>query len=178
MKRKIANVIILLIFLAGLAILLYPTVSDYVNEKNSSRAIAAYDQSAQDMAPEDYSQELEAAAAYNAYLAQYGSLSAAASAEAKREDNPYETLLNAGGNGVMAVIRIPCVDINLPVYHGTDEAVLQVAAGHYLGSSCRRPWHPCCDHRPPGPAFRQTLYRSGSAGDWRCILYQGFGRNS
>ena len=135
MKRKIANVIILLIFLAGLAILLYPTVSDYVNEKNSSRAIAAYDQSAQDMAPEDYSQELEAAAAYNTYLTQYGSLSAAASAEAKREDNPYETLLNAGGNGVMAVIRIPCVDINLPVYHGTDEAVLQVAAGHYLGSS-------------------------------------------
>lgn len=89
MKRKIANVIILLIFLAGLAILLYPTVSDYVNEKNSSRAIAAYDQSAQDMAPEDYSQELEAAAAYNAYLAQYGSLSAAASAEAK-----YNGLIN------------------------------------------------------------------------------------
>ena len=135
MKRKIANVIIALIFLAGLSSLLYPSVSDYINERNSSHAIASYDRSAADMTPEDYTQELEAALAYNAYLVQYGNLSAAATAEENREDSPYESLLNVGGNGIMAVIRIPSIEVNLPIYHGTSESILQIAAGHYLGSS-------------------------------------------
>lgn len=135
MRRTLANIVIALIFLAGLGILLYPSVSDYLNERNSSRAIASYEQFAQAMEPEDYSRELEDAAAYNAELTQYGSLGAAAMAEGKREDNPYESLLNVDGNGIMAVIRIPSIDVTLPVYHGTSEGVLQVAVGHYLGSS-------------------------------------------
>lgn len=135
MKRKLANFVIILIFLAGLSILLYPSVSDYVNERNSSRAIASYDQSAWDLTPEDYSQELAAAEEYNAYLTQFENLSAAAATEEKREDSPYESLLNVGENGIMAVIRIPSIKVNLPVYHGTSESVLQIAAGHYLGSS-------------------------------------------
>ena len=135
MKRIITNIIIALIFLAGLSALLYPTVSDYVNELHSSRAIASYDDSAQDLSEEDYTKELAAAADYNAYLTQFNSLSAAASTEEKREDSPYEALLNAGGTGIMAVIRIPSIKVNLPIYHGTSESVLQVAAGHYLGSS-------------------------------------------
>ena len=135
MRRKLANIIIGLIFLAGLGILLYPSISDYLNERNSSRAIAAYNQLAEEIPPEDYSQELEEAAAYNAYLTQFNSLSSAATAEIEREDSPYESLLNVGGDGIMAVIRIPSIDVNLPIYHGTSEGVLQVAAGHYLGSS-------------------------------------------
>ena len=135
MRRKLANIIIGLIFLAGLGILLYPSISDYLNERNSSRAIAAYNQLAEELPPEDYTQELEDAAAYNAYLTQFNSLSAAATAETEREDSPYESLLNVGGDGIMAVIRIPSIDVNLPIYHGTSEGVLQVAAGHYLGSS-------------------------------------------
>ena len=116
MRRKLANIIIGLIFLAGLGILLYPSISDYLNERNSSRAIAAYNQLAEELPPEDYSQELEDAAAYNAYLTQFNSLSAAATAETEREDSPYESLLNVGGDGIMAVIRIPSIDVNLPIY--------------------------------------------------------------
>ena len=135
MKRIIINLFIGLIFLVGLSVLLYPTVSDYINELHSSRAIASYDNTVTEMAPEDYSKELEAAAAYNEYLANFSNLSAAATTETERDDSPYNELLNIGGNGIIGAIKIPVVKINLPIYHGTDESVLQVASGHYLGSS-------------------------------------------
>ena len=135
MKRIIINIFIGLIFLTGLSVLLYPTVSDYINELHSSRAIASYDNTVTEMAPEDYTKELEAAAAYNEYLANFSNLGAAATTETERDDSPYNELLNIGGNGIIGAIKIPVVKINLPIYHGTDESVLQVASGHYLGSS-------------------------------------------
>ncbi|MGN0371686.1 MAG: class C sortase, partial [Enterocloster sp.] len=95
----------------------------------------AYNKFAGMLQPEDYSKELEEAAEYNEYLSQFDSLSAAAATEEKREDSPYESLLNVGGNGIMAVIKIPSIKVELPIYHGTSEGVLQVAVGHYLGSS-------------------------------------------
>ena len=135
MKRIITNIIIALIFLAGLSVLLYPTVSDYVNELHSSRAIVDYDNVVQSLSEEDYTKELQDAAEYNAYLAGFSNLSAAAVAETEREDSPYESLLNVGGDGIMASIRIPSIQVNIPIYHGTSEGVLQVAVGHYEGSS-------------------------------------------
>ena len=135
MKRTIVNIIIALVFLAGLSVLLYPTVSDYVNERHSSRAIANYDSLVQNLSEEDYTGELLAAVEYNAYLTVFSNLSVAAASETKREDSPYESLLNIDDNGVMASIRIPAIGVNLPIYHGTSEAVLQVAVGHYEGSS-------------------------------------------
>ncbi len=135
MKRIIINLFIGLIFLVGLSVLLYPTISDYINALHASRAIASYDDSVSQMAEEDYTKEMQEAVAYNEYLAEFSNLSAAAGAENEREDSMYSSLLNITGNGIMASIKIPSVKINLPIYHGTDEAVLQVAAGHYLGSS-------------------------------------------
>ncbi len=135
MKRIIINLFIGLIFLVGLSVLLYPTISDYINALHASRAIASYDDSVSQMAEEDYTKEMQEAVAYNEYLAEFSNLSAAAGAENEREDSMYSSLLNITGNGIMASIKIPSVKINLPIYHGTDEAVLQVASGHYLGSS-------------------------------------------
>ena len=135
MKRMIANILIALIFLTGLSILLYPSVSDYLNEKNASRAIVGYEKAAEKLPPEDYSNEISMAVAYNEYLAQCSNLSAAFAMEKRREDTPYESLLNVGEDGIMAVIKIPSIGVNLPIYHGTDERVLQVAVGHYQGSS-------------------------------------------
>lgn len=85
------------------------------------------------MAEEDYSRELAAAQEYNRYLAEFSDLSSAAATENKREDSPYESLLDVRGSGVS--IKIPSIKVNLPIYHGVSEAVLQVAAGHYIGSS-------------------------------------------
>ena len=135
MKRILANILIALIFLAGLFVLLYPSVSDYVNSLHASRAMASYDKAVESLAEEDYTQEWEMTRAYNTYLTQYSGLGSAAVAEGKREDDPYESLLNVGGDGIMGVINIPAIDIRLPIYHGTSEGVLQVAIGHYEGSS-------------------------------------------
>lgn len=106
-----------------------------MNERHSSRAIASYDKSVEELPKADYSKELQDAQAYNQYLAQFGNLSEAALTEKDREDSPYEDLLNITGNGVMCIINIPGIAVELPVYHGTEEGVLQVAAGHYEGSS-------------------------------------------
>ncbi len=136
MKRIIINIVIGLVFLTGVSVLLYPTVSDYINELNSSRAIASYDNLASRLTEEDYTKELQAAIVYNEYLADFANLNEAAMVEKEQENSSkYKLLLNITGNGIMASIKIPSVKINLPIYHGTDEAVLQVGAGHYLGSS-------------------------------------------
>lgn len=135
MRKRISTIIFVIIFLIGLSILLYPAVSEYVNERHSSRAIASYDKSVEELPKADYSKELQDAQAYNQYLAQFGNLSEAALTEKDREDSPYEDLLNITGNGVMCIINIPGIAVELPVYHGTEEGVLQVAAGHYEGSS-------------------------------------------
>ena len=135
MRKRISAIIIAIIFLTGLSVLLYPTVSDYINERHASRAIAAYDRLVEELPEEDYSRELQEAEVYNGYLAGLGNLGTAVAAEQEREDSPYEGLLNVGGNGIMAVIQIPSIGVQLPIYHGTDEGVLQVAAGHYMGSS-------------------------------------------
>lgn len=135
MRKRISTIIFVIIFLIGLSILLYPAVSEYVNERHSSRAIASYDKLVEELPEADYSKELQDAQAYNEYLAQFGNLSEAASTEKEREDSPYEDLLNTGGSGIMSIINIPGIAVELPVYHGTDEGVLQVAAGHYEGSS-------------------------------------------
>ncbi len=135
MKRIIVNILITLIFLTGLGVLLYPAVSDYVNKKNSSRAIASYDQSVEEIGEEDYTQWMLDAASYNEYIASFASLGGATTAEEEREDSPYEGLLDVTGHGIMGSIRIPCIKVDCPIYHGTSEAVLQVAVGHYQGSS-------------------------------------------
>lgn len=135
MKRIIVNIIILSIFLTGLGVLLYPAVSDYVNKKNASRAIAAYEQSVGEMEEADYTQNLLDAASYNEYIASFASLGGATTMEEEREDSPYEELLNVSGTGMMGSIRIPCIKVECPIYHGTSEAVLQVAVSHYQGSS-------------------------------------------
>ena len=91
MKRIIINILIGMTFLAGLSVLLYPTVSDYINELHSSRAIASYEDSVIQLEEEDYTKEVQLAIEYNEYLAGFSELSAAAGIENEREDSPYRT---------------------------------------------------------------------------------------
>lgn len=135
MKKWISTIIFVLIFLLGLGILLYPAVSDYVNAQHASRAIASYDDTVEELAPEDYSKDLQDAAAYNEYISGFPNLSAATRTEMDRTDSPYNELLDITGTGIMGTINIPSIDVRLPIYHGTSEGVLQVAVGHYQGSS-------------------------------------------
>ena len=125
MKKILPILMVIVIFAAGMGVMLYPTIANYVNSRSQTVAIDNYEEAIR--ANEAYYQELLAQAqAYNERLYQNGGLRLL-NEEEKAE---YEAQLNLGGDGVMGYIEIPEIDCSLPIYHGTEESVLQVAVGH------------------------------------------------
>lgn len=131
MKKHLSTIILILVFLAGISLVLYPTVSDYWNGLHQSRAVAVYDEAVGQLDTSKYDEMLAAAQAYNEELRQNPSRFT----PTDEEKAWYETLLDVSGTGIMAYIEIPKLSAKLPVYHGTDDAVLQIAVGHVEGSS-------------------------------------------
>ena len=134
MKKKKGNYITLLLFLillAGLSLLLYPSVSDYWNSFHKTRAIAAYAEEVANLNQDQYDEIWAAAESYNASLTDR--VNAYLLSDAQKEE--YQQLLNVSGLGVMGYIEIPSIDCSLPIYHGTEESVLQIAVGHLEWSS-------------------------------------------
>ena len=129
MKKKKGNsitFILILVLLAGLSLLLYPSVSDYWNSFHQTQAIASYAENVATLDQARYDALWEDAKAYNASL--LGRSNAYLLSEAQRAQ--YEELLDVSGLGVMGYIEIPSIGCSLPVYHGTEESVLQIAVGH------------------------------------------------
>lgn len=118
--------ILILMLLLGLSLLLYPTVSDYWNSLHQSRAIASYAEEVAGIDSDRYEQVWQDAVAYNRTLRARDNIYLLS----QSQKEAYDSLLNIGGNGVMGYIEIPEIGVSLPVYHGTDEAVLQIAIGH------------------------------------------------
>ena len=139
MKKKTYRILIVIIFLAGLSLLLYPFVANQWNNYRQKQLISNYDSvvSAEDAAGEiDYAAEMEKARAYNEALLPSILPDSFAIAEAsEEEDKVYMDCLNIAGDGMMGIVEIPKINIKLPIYHTTSEEVLQVAAGHLEGSS-------------------------------------------
>ena len=131
LKGTVSTMILILVFLAGLSLLLYPTVSDYWNSLHQSRAITEYAEQVSELDNDVYEQLWADARSYNQAL-----LDKADRYEMTDEERAeYENLLNVSGNGIIGYIEIPRISCGLPIYHGTDEAVLQIAVGHIEGSS-------------------------------------------
>lgn len=131
MKKYLSNILLILVFLAGVSLLLYPSVSDYWNGLHQSRAIASYTEAVARLDNTDYERLWTEAEAYNQALPRDDSRYRMDESQRKQ----YERLLNVSGNGVMGYVEIPRINCMLPIYHGTDPAVLQVAAGHVEGTS-------------------------------------------
>lgn len=138
----LTRVLILGVFLAilfvGLCVLLYPSMSNYINEKNQTRIINIYDNNTTALSAGDYSQYLKQAQEYNAKLAQSGMAvqDAFESGQISTDkSSDYWKLLNLDGSGVMGYLVIGKINVKLPIYHGTDTAVLQDGVGHIQGSS-------------------------------------------
>ncbi|MDD6436251.1 MAG: class C sortase [Clostridiales bacterium] len=134
MKKKKGNfitVLLVLILLAGLFLLLYPFVSDYWNSLHQTKAIVAYSQEVEELSNEEYEEMMSAAKDYNKTLTNRN-VGYRLNDSQKKE---YESLLNVGNLGIMGYIEIPSIDCSLPIYHGTDETVLQTALGHLEWSS-------------------------------------------
>ena len=134
MKKKgnhLITILLILIFLLGLSLLLYPAVSDYWNSKHQTRAIAVYSEEVSGLDKDQYQALWADAAAYNASLRERDN----AYLLTEEQKAAYEQLLNVSGLGIMGYIEIPSIDCSLPIYHGTEESVLQIAIGHLEWSS-------------------------------------------
>ncbi|MCD8321763.1 MAG: class C sortase [Oscillospiraceae bacterium] len=132
-KGRAGTIILILVFLIGLGILLYPSVSEWWNSRVQSRAVAVYDEAVAAMSETDYTAYWEAAEAYNETLFEIGSASAIANTDLVDEE--YWDLLDVGGTGIMGYITIEKINVELPIYHGTSASVLSAGAGHLEGTS-------------------------------------------
>lgn len=127
---KFSTFFLILLLLVGLSVMFYPIVSDWWNSKTQSRAVAAYQQAANDLSDEEEAAIIERAREYNEEIAKL--------------DFPfvdydkvkgYDDILDITGTGIMGYVSIPQIRVELPIYHGTSEGVLNIAVGHLQGSS-------------------------------------------
>ncbi len=126
MKKHLPTILLFLVFFIGLSLLLYPTFADWWNSFHQSRAVASYVEQVANMDDDQYQEIWNAAWDYNRSLIDRPN-DYLLSDEQRQH---YNTLLNVGSNGIMGYIEIPKIDIVYPIYHGTDEAILQIAIGH------------------------------------------------
>ncbi len=131
MKKYLMPIICVIVLFTGILIMLYPSVSNYWNTRHQSHAIAAYTGDVRSVTDDLYQEMWDQAKAYNRALLRKGG----ARVMEKHELEEYNRLLNPGNNGVMGYLELPSIKVSMPVYHGTDEAVLQIAAGHVEWSS-------------------------------------------
>ena len=133
MQKKrdiITTVIFSLIFLVGLSVMLYPSFSNWWNQRHQTRAVASYKEAVAEMDNGETERLLAEAHDYNSQLAQlYAPFT-------NFDEIPgYDDILNISGTGIMGYVSIPNINVELPIYHGTSEGVLQIATGHIQGSS-------------------------------------------
>ena len=126
MKKNMSTYLLILVLVLGLSLLLYPTVSDYWNSLHSSQAIASYSEKVSSLNEEDYEHLWNDAQEFNKRIPKRTNVFRLEDAEKVN----YRRTLNLTGNGIMGYVEIPEINCVLPIYHGTDEAVLQIAVGH------------------------------------------------
>lgn len=131
MKKHLPTIIIILLLLAGLSLMLYPTVSNWWNSFHQSRAIVTYMDRVAALDSETYGKLLSEAKEYNMSLLE----NPKRFEMTESERAAYNKLMDISGNGIMGYIEIPSIRCTLIIYHGTEEANLQIAAGHLEGSS-------------------------------------------
>ena len=125
-KGSFTTVLLIIILLVGLSLLLYPSVSDYWNSFHQSKAISQYAEQVATLDEDRYAELWDAAADYNRSLLDRSNVYLLNDTQKEQ----YRQLLDVSGTGVMGYIEIPSIQCSLPIYHGTEESVLQIAVGH------------------------------------------------
>ncbi|MGX8702944.1 MAG: class C sortase [bacterium] len=130
MVRKIIRVFMVLVLLVGIAIIGYPSFANWWNQQQQNGAIVRYTRMVEAMEPEEVVKMREEAHAYNASHPVQPAVEM--EGEARKT---YNSVLDVSGTGIMGYVEIPKIGVNLPIYHGTSESVLQIAVGHLEGTS-------------------------------------------
>ena len=131
MRRRLGNILLTLAFVVGIALLAYPSFSDWWNTFHQTRAIAGYTAKVANMDREEFDRMWAEAEAFNEYLSKKTNRFNLT----QEELATYNSILDVTGTGIMGYIDIPSIKISLPIYHGTDESILQIAIGHIAGTS-------------------------------------------
>ncbi len=130
-KKHLPTIFFVAVLVVGISIMLYPSVSNYINSKHQSKVISEYTEALATLTAEDYEQFWEAAEAYNEELTQ----KAMDFDLTDEEMAEYNSILDPTGTGVIGYLEIENIGVNLPIYHGTEESVLAIGIGHIPGTS-------------------------------------------
>lgn len=128
LKKRLSSLVMPFLFLLGVGLLAYPSVSDYWNSFHQSRAIMSYSESVADMTEQEYKEILDSAHRYNETHEMNWNVNAS-------DKIAYNKELNFNNDGTMGYIEIPKIDVKLSIFHGTDESVLETSIGHLEGTS-------------------------------------------
>ncbi|WP_448983600.1 class C sortase [Olsenella uli] len=131
MKKHLSTILLAFALLVGMGLLVYPSASDWWNSFHQSQAIAGYIRQVESNPDEENQAIWDAAVAYNQGL----DTSDGRFVLSSEEKEVYEGMLDVTGTGIMGYVSIPKISVSLPIYHGTDDTVLQIAIGHIPGSS-------------------------------------------
>lgn len=134
MKKKIVTICAAVLFLTALGLTLYPLISNYVNQKYASEIQTAYQELIQQTDDSILQEAKQRAIAYNLAITP-GTADAYSEEALLSAAENYDSQLDIAGNGIMGYVEIPKIQVNLPIYHGTDAEVLDRGVGHLLGSS-------------------------------------------
>lgn len=126
-----SSVVLVVMFIVGLTLLIYPSFSNYINTRHSLKSVDAYQKSVNMMDQDEVNKIISEAEKYNQSLINNSSRYQMTDAEIEE----YNSILDITGTGIMGYITIPDIDVELPIYHGTDNSVLSVGTGHLEGSS-------------------------------------------
>ena len=130
-KKYGIKILLIIVFLVGLSLMLYPSLSNYWNSFHQSTAIASYLDTVAEIDDDVYEEIWTSANKYNERIAETGNIWIPNEEQLKE----YRKQLDVSKTGIMGYVDIPAIDCKLPIYHGTDESVLQIAVGHIEGSS-------------------------------------------
>lgn len=137
-KRNIGKkILVFLLFGIAIALMMYPFISNYLFEHKTDSTVEAIQQAAQEIDDSEQKAAIEEARKYNQTLAN-GHVTLTDPFIEDKSDNDsdnYDSLLNLNADGVMGTVEIPSIDVSLPIYHGTSDAVLKKGAGHLQGTS-------------------------------------------
>ena len=134
MKKKIVTICAAVLFLTALGLTLYPLISNYVNQKYASEIQTAYQELIQQTDDSILQEAKQRAVTYNLAITP-GTADAYSEESLSSAAENYDSQLDIAGNGIMGYVKIPKIQVNLPIYHGTDAEMLDRGVGHLLGSS-------------------------------------------
>ena len=132
--RWLVNLLILLLFLAGAGIMLYPTISDLWNKYRNAQLITTYDEAVQELSKENYDKLWAEAREYNSHITVNNIVDAFEEESDYQLSHPYDTVLDPNGDGLMGSIDIPKLGVKIAIYHGLGKTALEKGCGHVEGT--------------------------------------------